>query len=275
MTTNDIAAVDFDSHHRVSPEAIEAYRRDGHVLLRGVASPEEVDLVRPIVQRVVREETSDARPIEERDAFGKAFLQVWGLHTKSDELKAFVYGRRFAKLAAELMGVPRVRFFYTQAFFKEPGGGITAWHQDQIYWPLDTEHTITMWMPLVDVSPEMGSLQFVKGSHSRGDRQNIAISDTSEAEYERLIADNGWEVAGNDPVAAGDATFHSGWTIHRAPGNATPRMREVMTIVWFADGARLLEADENKRMDMAWFPDQKPGEPAGGPLTPVLYSADE
>ena len=31
-------------------------------------------------------------------------------------------------------------------------GGFTPWHQDQFYWPLDTDRTITMWMPLVDVT---------------------------------------------------------------------------------------------------------------------------
>ena len=36
-----------------------------------------------------------------------------------------------------------VRLYHDQALFKEAGGGITPWHQDQHYWPLDTDRTIT------------------------------------------------------------------------------------------------------------------------------------
>ena len=59
--------------------------------------------------------------------------------------------------AAHLLGVDGVRLSHDQALFKEPGGGRTPWHQDQCYWPLDTDKTITMWMPLVDVPGEVGT----------------------------------------------------------------------------------------------------------------------
>ena len=36
-------------------------------------------------------------------------------------------------------------------------------------------------------------------------------------------------------MAAGDATFHSGVTLHRAPGNPTNRVRDVMTVIYIAD----------------------------------------
>nr|WP_280521304.1 phytanoyl-CoA dioxygenase family protein [Paenibacillus mangrovi] len=55
-----------------------------------------------------------------------------------------------------------------QALFKEPGGGHTPWHQDQNYWPVATNHTVTMWMPLVPISEEVGSMTFVSGEHKRG-----------------------------------------------------------------------------------------------------------
>jgi ectoine hydroxylase-related dioxygenase (phytanoyl-CoA dioxygenase family) len=156
--------------------------------------------------------------------------------------------------------------------FKEPGGGPTPWHQDQYYWPLDTDHCITMWMPLVDVPIDMGVLTFASGSHRDGSLCSMAISDESEQVLHRIVQDRGYAVV-NDPMQAGDATFHAGWTVHTAPPNHTDRMREVMTVIYFADGTRLLEPDNPHRpADLErWFPDQQPGEIAGGPLTPVLY----
>lgn len=43
------------------------------------------------------------------------------------------------------------------------------WHQDSAYMP-DTENDIhlTVWLPLVDVKPENGALQFLPGSHKSG-----------------------------------------------------------------------------------------------------------
>jgi ectoine hydroxylase-related dioxygenase (phytanoyl-CoA dioxygenase family) len=46
------------------------------------------------------------------------------------------------------------QIYHDQALLKESGGGITPRHQDQHYWPLDTADAVTMWMPLVDVTPE-------------------------------------------------------------------------------------------------------------------------
>ena len=64
-----------------------------------------------------------------------------------------MFAPRFAEVAARLLGVEGVRLYHDQGLFKEPGGGPTPWHQDGYYWPLDTERTITLWMPLVDVPP--------------------------------------------------------------------------------------------------------------------------
>jgi len=256
---------------------IEAFRRDGHILLRGVASPEEVSAYRPAIAEAVERFRKDRRPLTERDTYGKAFIQVGNLWTKSEAVKRFVFAKRFARIAAELMGVPAVRLYHDQALFKEPGGGYTPWHQDQVYWPLDTENTITMWMPLVPLTREAGTLDFVSGSHRLGYITKQVISDASHKTLAQFIESRGLPVANHGPMQPGDATFHYGWTVHAAPGNGTNRMREVMTIIYYADGARLLEPDTHaRRLDRdALLPDVEPGEPAAGKLTPLLYSSEE
>ncbi len=72
---------------------------------------------------------------------------------------------------------------------------------------------------------------------------------------------------------AGDATFHHGWTIHSAGGNTSPNLtREVMTIIYFADGARVAgPQNENQAADLAaWLGGRQPGEAADSELNPVL-----
>jgi ectoine hydroxylase-related dioxygenase (phytanoyl-CoA dioxygenase family) len=75
-------------------------------------------------------------------------------------------------------------------------------------------------------------------------------------------------------MKAGDATFHNGWTLHGAPGNASPNTtREVMTIIYLEDGARISQPDHaNRENDLrrqvslppvsAWRPSRARDQPA-------------
>ena len=105
-------------------------------------------------------------------------------------VKEFVLAGRFAGIAARLMGVERVRLYHDQALFKEAGGGITPWHQDQHYWPLATDKTITMWMTLADINADMGTLRFASGSHAEGYLGDIPISDESEGQLKAFVQQN-------------------------------------------------------------------------------------
>lgn len=87
-----------------------------------------------------------------------------------------------------------------------------------------------------------------------------------------MIAENGLSVVSGQSMAAGDATFHSGWTLHKAPGNDTERMRSIMTVIYFADGTHVSEpknvAQENDLR--GWLPGCQPGDLAASPLNPLI-----
>ncbi|CAH1200550.1 hypothetical protein PAECIP111893_01438 [Paenibacillus plantiphilus] len=261
------------SEYPLLPEQIQAYERDGHLILRGLANEDEIGIYRNVINELVQEHNNQTKPLEERDTYGKAFIQIGNIWMMSDAVRQFVLARRFAKAAADLMGVPSVRIYHDQALFKEPGGGHTPWHQDQIYWPLDTDKTITMWMPLVPVPQEVGSMTFASASHKHGYISKQEISDESHRTLKDYIEGKGLETVDYGAMAAGDATFHAGWTLHSAPGNPTERMREVMTIIYIADGLTIAEPDSNARKnDMAqWFPGLRPGDAAASPINPIVY----
>lgn len=264
---------DLSSIYPVSASVAEQYQRDGHILLRGVCTPDEIAAFRPVITEAARRYNTEVRPLHQRDTYGKAFLQIMNLWERDAAVKRFVLARRFAQIAADLMNVDRVRLYHDQALFKEAGGGPTPWHQDQYYWPLDTPNTITMWMPLVDASDEMGTMTFASGSHREGYLGPLEISDASDEYFREFVRARGYPLVKCGRMGAGDASFHSGWTLHCAPGNQTDRTREVMTIIYFADGARILEPDnKNRVMDLErWLPGQQPGDLAGSALNPVVF----
>ncbi|HZG58572.1 phytanoyl-CoA dioxygenase family protein [Paenibacillus sp.] len=263
--------------YELAPEYIERYRRDGHTLLRGVASGEEIAAYEPVLSEMVRERNNHDKPVHERDTYGKAFIQVGNLWEYSEAAARFTLAKRFARIAAELMGVEGVRIYHDQALYKEPGGGHTPWHQDQIYWPLETDHTITMWMPLVPISEEVGSMMFASGSHRNGLIDKTVISDESHRTLAQYIEGKGFEKVTYGAMNAGDATFHAGWTVHSAPGNPTETMRKVMTVIYMADGVRIAEPDTAaRRNDLArWLPGLGPGDIAASRLNPIVYARNE
>ncbi len=266
---------EMSSDYTLTPDQIDELQRDGHVLLRGVCSREEVEAYRGLISGAARRFNTETRPLEERDTYGRAFLQVMNLWERDEAVKRFTLARRMAKIAADLMGVDGVRIYHDQALFKEPGGGPTPWHQDQYYWPLDTHNTITMWMPMVDVPQEVGSMTFGSRSHELGYLGKLAISDKSDQVFQKMIEDKGLALKNYGAMSAGDATWHWGWTLHGAPGNPTPDVREVMTIIYIADGARITdpEGNSNRQDDIErWMPGLKPGDLAASKLNPLVYS---
>ena len=268
---------DLTSAFDVPAERIEEYRDKGHTVLRGLASADEVAAYRPVIRSVALRENREGRPLDQRDTYGKAFLQVWNLWNVDEDVRRFTLARRFARVAADLLGVDAVRIYHDQALFKEGGGGPTPWHQDQFYWPLDSDRTITMWMPLVDVPAEVGTMTFVSGSHRLGYLGDYAISDESDAAFATMIEERGLELETYGAASAGDATFHAGWSLHSAPANPTQAMREVMTVIYFADGMRVTEpANDAQRVDIdRWMPGLRPGDVAASPLNPLAYRRTE
>jgi ectoine hydroxylase-related dioxygenase (phytanoyl-CoA dioxygenase family) len=263
---------DLSSSYDLTPEQIDSFRTNGHVLLRGVCSPQEVAAYREAIVEASRNLNAENRKIQDRDTYGKAFLQTLNLRLHNEGVRKFVLSPRFGKLGAELLGVDGVRIFHEQSLFKEPGGGLTPWHQDQYYWPLEGLTTIGMWMPLVDCTEEMGVLKFASGTHREGFLGQNKISDESQALYDQYLKDRQIPIAATS-MKAGDATFHYGWTLHGAGPNQTNTMREAMIVTMFANGMRVAtpsnDSQENDRIK--YLGGRAPGTLADSDLNTVIY----
>jgi ectoine hydroxylase-related dioxygenase (phytanoyl-CoA dioxygenase family) len=94
-----------------------------------------------------------------------------------------------------------------------------------------------------------------------------------EVKFEQFIKEHGYTRIPGVTLAAGDATFHYGWTLHGAPGNACSRTREVMTIIWYPDGTLVgpLDNDSRKRDRDRWLPGLESGDLAASELNPLVF----
>lgn len=259
-----------DQHYPLSQTQIEQYQRDGYIKLKDVFDAETLAHYGDIFMELVKKYNKNHTPIEQRDTYGMAFLQISNLWESDERAKTFAFSKRLARIASELMQVKGVRMYHDQALFKEPSGGFTPWHVDQFYWPLSNSNSITAWIPLQAIPLDMGPLQFAVGSQTIMEHRNLAISDESERKISQSLKDFPID---DTAFALGEISFHSGWTFHRAGPNQTDTMRKVMTVIYIEDGVRVASPNsQNQENDrQRWMMGAEVGELVASDLNPVLY----
>jgi ectoine hydroxylase-related dioxygenase (phytanoyl-CoA dioxygenase family) len=269
---SQISQDELDAPYSLTKEQINFYDENGYIKLKHVFSPQLLHHYGRAIHARVSELSRDALPMEQRTTYGKAFLQIMNLWTESAEVKEFVFGKRLGRIASELMGVSGVRIYHDQALYKEAGGGITPWHADQYYWPVDSDKTITAWVPLQKTPLETGPLAFCEKSHRFQVGRDLEISDESEITLKQALNQFRLEESGFD---LGEVSFHSGWTFHRAGSNTSDRPREVMTVIYMDENIRLAPPkNKNHLMDMdRWMPGLKTGDVLSSHLNPIVYSS--
>ncbi|MDB5240993.1 MAG: phytanoyl-CoA dioxygenase [Spirosoma sp.] len=269
----DTLAQELALPYAVSPDAIDFYRRNGYVKLKQVLSPAVLHYYGDIITKLVFRLNTLIKPMEERTTYERAFLQVMNLWQEDEQAKEFVFSPRLAKIAADLMGVQGVRLYHDQALYKEPSGGITPWHADQFYWPLESPNTVTVWIPLQETPMEMGPLAFAEGSQHVDIGRNLEISDDSEAVLANELRQRNFPM--NDtPFDLGEVSYHAGWTYHRAGPNLSSHPRKVMTMIYM-DKDQIITEPRNQFQvaDWAkWLANVPVGSHPQDKLNPVLFS---
>ncbi|MBQ0958205.1 phytanoyl-CoA dioxygenase family protein [Ideonella sp. 4Y11] len=263
---------DLDQPYPLAAEAIARFRRDGFIKLKNVLSPATLAHYGAEVTRLTLALNTDHRPLAERSTYDRAFLQLMNLWEKSPLVGRFVMGQRLGRIAAELLEVDGVRLYHDQSLYKEPGGGLTPAHADQYYWPLASDRTITAWIPLQPVPPEMGPLGFYARSQSVEFGRDLGISDESEDRISANMARHGFEFV-SGAFELGEVSFHLGWTFHKAGANHSQRPRSVMTIIYMDAAMRLLPAlnavQANDREQ--WCPGANEGEVIDTRKNPLIW----
>lgn len=263
---------ELDKLYSVGDGDVQRFRRDGFVKLKNVLSEQTIALYEPEITKQLFELNTQHLPMEERTTYQKAFLQVTNMWPHSDIVKEFVYSKRLAKIAADLLEVPSVRLFADQGLYKESGGGITPWHADQYHWPLSSDRSVTVWVPLQPTPREMGPLSFAVGSNRLEFGRDLGIGDESEVAVQKAVAEANFTVE-DSPYELGEVSYHNGWTFHRANPNQTSEPRRVMTIIYVDAAIRVTEPQNPAHWGVLEnvMPGAKVGGEVNSHLTPVLY----
>jgi phytanoyl-CoA hydroxylase len=207
---------------------IEAYRRDGFVVVSEFLDRAEVDRLRVRFACVFEHEwETGLQPDEVNYVPGvtaadltRQLCNVW----KADRVLArTVLSRRVGEFATRLAQVPGLRIAQDNAIWKPPSGRALLCHQDAAYLNhLDPPNMTTCWMALDDTAADTGTIYYVRGSHrwAHGPLGGTfhAPEDWLAHVREAMPSDTELELVPIE-VPAGGAAFHDGWTFHGSPAN--------------------------------------------------------
>lgn len=203
----------------------------------------------PALQQAVEQALSQPSALERsyKPQDGSApFFQDYCNWQRFSTLYDFVFHSPAAKVAAQLMKSQTVRFFHDHILVKHPGTSlITPWHQDQPYYCVQGEQSVSFWTPL-DPVDQKRSLECVAGSHlwsqvgfrpKRFDGTNLYKKDEF-AELPDIDANReSFEILSYE-MQPGDAIAFDFRTIHGAAGNHSKTSRRVVSTRWVGDDAR-------------------------------------
>ncbi|MBS1491773.1 MAG: phytanoyl-CoA dioxygenase family protein [Bacteroidetes bacterium] len=272
MTIPQSVRENLDKPYPLTSQQIDFYQQNRFIKLKEVFTAETIAYFGTVITEKVAAMNQVTSGLSERNTYGKAFLQLFNLWREDEQIKEFVFSKRLAKIAANLMETEGVRLYHDQALYKEAGGGITPWHADQYYWPLETDKTVTAWIPLQKTSLEMGPLEFSAGSHQIVEGRELEIGDESETIIQQRLRVTDFKHV-VEAFDLGEVSFHSGWVFHRAGANTTQAMRKVMTVIYM-DREMKLKKPENKNQINdwnTWCPGAEIGQVINSPINPVLY----
>ena len=257
----------------LSHDQVQFYQENRYIKLKHVLNDQTLRFYNEVISEQVHKMNKVEIPLEDRNTYGKAFLQLFNLWREDELIKELIFSKRLAKIATDLMQTEGVRLYHDQALFKEGGGGITPWHADQYYWPLETDKTITAWIPLQETPLALGPLEFSAGSHQIIEGRELEIGDESEALIQQKLRVTDFKHV-IEPFDAGEISFHSGWVFHRAGANSTNQMRKVMTIIYMDRDMRLKQPENNNQLNdwNTWCPGATVGEIINTSINPVLHT---
>ena len=258
------------------------FQRDGACAVRGLLGDEQVARLREGVEQNLAEPSE--RAIEGGGEAGSGrFFEDFRNWTRIAAYEEVIRGSRIGAVAAQLMGSRAVRLHHDHVLVKEPGTTIrTPWHQDQPFYNIDGQDTVSFWIPL-DPVPRESTLEFVAGSHASRtwymprsffDGRPLIFDEGTFEEVPDVEGDRdafpiiGWE------LEPGDAVAFNMLTLHAAAGSRN--RRRAFSVRLIGDDVRLALRPHPTSPS---FPELEGvlghGDPLDHPLFPLLTSSPQ
>ena len=259
------------THPLLSEQDIDAFQKDGVVLVRGLFA-DHVQTLRDGIERNMENPGPYASNNEKSGQTGRFFDDYCNWQS-IPEFEDVIRNSAAAQVASDLMKSNTVQVFHDHVLVKEPGTSMaTPWHTDGPYYFVQGKQTVSFWSPVDPV--QEATLRMVAGSHT----WEKPVLPTRWVSEESFFANEDDYMPIPDPDAEGmrvlewtmepgDAVAFNFDVLHGARGNTSTTRRRAFSLRLLGDDAHYVErpgptsppfpnhgmkAGEKLRQD--WFP---------------------
>jgi phytanoyl-CoA dioxygenase PhyH len=239
---------------QLSQAQLAEFRRDGFLLVDGLSTPEEIVSLRALYDRLFSErrgwDKGDLFDMIGRDdtAEGKGLTipQMLWPSRYEPALPQTQLAASARSIAQQLLG-PQIENILEHAIMKPPKGAATPWHQDDSFSHKGSRilESISIWMPLQDVTVESGCMRYIRGSNLGPLYPHRSPNDDPRIHGLELVSPPDLTHCVAVPMRAGSAVIHHSRTIHGAGVNSgdQPRRAYVLGYGVKTGKRRLLKRD--------------------------------
>ena len=227
----------------LSREQRSAYERDGFIVLPALLDDAWLERLRQVSAQFVEQSRSlkESTPLFDLEPDHtpenprlRRLVSPADLHPTFWE---FASESVLVDIVEDLIGSD-IKFHHSKLNFKAPGGGEEVkWHQDIQFWPHTNYTPLTLGVFLEDVSPNMGNVGFIPGSHQlelfdQYDGENW-VGCLSDRDRKKLDTDRAVYPTG----PAGTITVHNCRTVHGSARNQSDCERPLLLQTYSAADA--------------------------------------
>lgn len=230
---------------RLTGEQVEAYHRDGYLVVEDLVPPDEVEA---LCDRV-REYTHGERPAEalrmqveprvqrgelQVDHPGDGIRKIDGLVVGDDLFRRLGLNENIVGVIEQILG-PDLKMFRNALLLKPPEvGSQKGMHQDSPYWPIEPMALCSCWFALDDATAENGCMGAMPGWHRKGPLPHVRVTDD-------FVVDEGcynFEDLVLAPVRAGGGLFFHSLLPHYTAPNRSDRWRRAIALSYMSSKSR-------------------------------------
>ena len=205
---------------------VEAFRRDGWLVVRGALTVSQLDALDAAVRRLEHWAVAGGpgmHHFEQTDA-GPVLARSEEFVHDDEVLHDFICGGIVVEILGELFDDEAV-LFKEKVNYKQPGGGGFAPHQDATAYRF-VDHHISCMVPLDPATPASGCLYVAPGFGSG----QLATDERGRID-EAVAARLAWQPV---PLEPGDLLFFDSYTPHHSDTNTTTRARRAAYLTYNA-----------------------------------------
>ena len=216
----------------ISPAQIEFFHKNGYLAIEKITTPEEVEFVRGVYDRLFAtragREEGNQFDLAGTDDEGKeaALPQILNPVKYAPELRDTLLRANARAIARQLLGEGMVDMGEHAILKPARHGAPTPWHQDEAYWNADLDYcSLSVWIPLQEATLANGCMQFVPGTHNWPVKPHHTINNDPRIhglEIDKFPADRQIAIC---PLPPGGATFHLSRTMHYTAPNLSEQPR--------------------------------------------------